>query len=122
MTLELFFVGGSFVIGVSQMAEAWLLLRQQGRPSAAVFVSSSVEFVWTLFCVYLLVTGGLEFSRWLAIMFLAYIPVGVIVGIRADPNLDTITPDSIRVPRSVALFGGVFGAVYATAALVFLAT
>lgn len=110
------------MVGVSQMAEAWILIRERGRLSAAVAATSTVEFAWAVFCVYLLVTGRLEFARWLAIMFLAYIPVGIVVGIRADPDLHTRTPDTIRVPGSVAWLGGVFGAAYAAAALVLLAT
>lgn len=119
--LELFFVGGSFVVGVSQIVEAWILTREQGRLGAAVAATSTVEFAWAVFCVYLLVAGRLEFARWLAIMFLAYIPIGIIVGIRADPDLHTRTPDTIRVPTSVAWLGGAFGAAYATAALFLLA-
>ena len=121
MTLELFFVGGSFVVGVSQMAEARILLRLQGRLSTGTAVTSAVEFLWAVFCVYLLVTASLEFSRWLAIMFLAYIPIGIIVGIRASPDLRTSTPDTLQVPRSVASLGGMFGAAYAIAALVAIA-
>ena len=121
-TLELFFVAGSFVVGVSQVVEAWILLRQQGRLSAAVAASSSLEFVWAVFCMYLLVAGRLELARWLAIMFLAYIPIGIIVGIRVGPDPRTSTPDTIRVPKSVAWMGGTFGVAFAALALFFLAT
>ncbi|MGK2935921.1 MAG: hypothetical protein ACSLFE_11870 [Gemmatimonadaceae bacterium] len=121
MTLELFFVAGSFVVGVSKMAEAWILIREQGRPIASVAATSTIEFAWAVFCVYLLVTGRLEFARWLAIMYLAYIPVEIAVGFRADPDVHTRTPDTFRVPGSVAWLGGVFGGAYAAAALLFLA-
>ena len=121
MTLELFFVGGSFVVGVAQMAEAWILIREQGRLSPAVAATSTVEFAWAVFCVYLLVTDRLEFARWLAIMFLAFIPVAIVVGILADLDWFKRPSDTVRVPRSVAWLGGVFGAAYAAAALFLLA-
>ena len=121
MTVELFFVAGSFVVGVAQMAEASILLREGGKLRAAVAASSALEFAWAVFCVYLLVTGRLEFARWLAIMFLAYIPVAIFVSIRADPDLFTRTPENVRVPKVVAWMGGAFGAAYAAGALVLLA-
>lgn len=121
MTLELFFVGASFVVGVAQMAEAWVLVREQGKLVAATAASSALEFGWAVFCVYLLVTGRLEFARWLAIMFLAYIPVAILVSVRADPGLFTRTPETVRVPKVVAWTGGMFGAAYAAGALVLLA-
>jgi hypothetical protein len=67
------------------------------------------------------VTGRLEFARWLAIMFLAYIPVGIVVSICADPGLFTRTPETVRVPKVSAWMGGAFGAAYAAGALVLLA-
>ncbi len=121
MTLELFFVGASFVVGVSQMAEAWVLLREGGKLRAAVAASSALEFVWVVFCVYLLVTGRLEYARWLAMMFLVYFPVAIFVSMRTDPDLFRRTPETLRVPKVVAWMGGAFGAAYALGALVLLA-
>lgn len=103
------------------MAEAWILIRERGQLSAAVAATSTVEFAWAVFCVYLLVTGRLEFARWLAIMFLAFIPVAIVVGILADLDWFKHPSDTVRVPRSVAWLGGVFGAAYAAAALFLLA-
>lgn len=103
------------------MAEAWILLRDRGRLSAAVAATSTVEFAWAVFCVYLLVTGRLEFARWLAIMFLAYIPVAIVIGILADLEWFKRPSDTVRVPRSVAWMGGAFGAAYAAASLILLA-
>lgn len=103
------------------MAEAWILIRERGQLSAAVAATSAVEFAWAVFCVYLLVTGRLEFARWLAIMFLAFIPVAIVITILADPDWFKRPSDTVRVPRRVAWLGGVFGAAYAAAALFLLA-
>lgn len=121
MTVELFFVAGSFVVGVAQMAEASILLREGGKLGAASAVSSALEFAWAVFCVYLTFADRLEFSRWLAIMFLAYIPVAIFVCVRADPDLFTRAPEPLRVPKVVPWMGGAFGAACALGALVLLA-
>jgi hypothetical protein len=120
MTLELFFIAGSFVIGVVELVEARTLLRQAGALRGAVVYTSAVEFLWAILCLYLLAAGRLEASRWLAIMFIAYIPVSSIVSILADRTILDKPPDAIRVPKVVAYMGGLFGAAYAIAALSFL--
>ena len=125
MTPELVFVGGSFVVGVAQMAEAWFLIRDRGRLSAAVAATSTVEFAWAVFCAYLLVTGRLEFARWLAITFLVYMVGGAIIagaigyhmGRHSPPTTTELDPFPIRY----AWVGGVFGAAFAAAALFLLA-
>lgn len=121
MTVELFFVAGSFVVGVGQVVEAWIIRRDGGEMRAPMAAFSLVEFAWAAFSAYLLVTGRLEFARWLAIMFLAGIPLAIVIGILADPKVFTREPEEIRVPKAAALFGGVFGALFATTALFLLA-
>lgn len=126
MTLELFFVAGSFVVGVAQMAEAWIIRRDGGRLSAAVVATSTIEFVWAVFCAYLLVTGRVEFARWLAITFLAYMVVGTIIGgvigYHMGRHSPPTAPELDPFPIRYAWIGGVFGAAFAAAALYLLAT
>ena len=125
MTLELFFVAGSFVVGVAQMAEAWFLIRDRGRLSAAVAVTSTIEFAWAVFCVYMLVTGRLEFSRWLAITFLVYMVGGTIIGgaigYHMGRHSHPTTPELDPFPIRYVWVGGVFGAAFAAASLFLLA-
>lgn len=110
-------------MGVAQVVEARILLRQGGALLGSVAWLSGAEFLWTLFGLYLLVTGRLESARWLGIMFLAYIPVAIVVGMVADPRLikDPPPPEALRVPRAGIYLGGFFGVSYAIAALAFLA-
>lgn len=122
MTLELFFIAGSFVIGVVELVEARTLLRQAGALRGAVVYTSAVEFLWTILCLYLLAAGRLEASRWLAIVFIAYIPVSIMVSVLADRTILDKPPDAMRVPKVVAYMGGLFGATYAIAALYFLSS
>lgn len=121
MTVDLFFVAGSFVIGVMQIVEARALLQQRGDLGGMVPYSSAVEFLWTLFAVYVLVTGRLDSARWLAIMLLAYSVMASIAAFMLDPQLrEGPPPDGFRVPKVGAWISGLFGALYASAAAMFL--
>lgn len=121
LTAELFFVGGSFVIGVIQMVEARALLRQRGNLFAGMVpYTSAIEFLWTLFALFLLVTGRLDSARWLAIMLLVYSPIAILAAFLLDPEDFKRTSSEMRAPKAGAWLGGLFGALYASAALVFL--
>jgi len=121
MTLELFFVAGSFVVGVGQVVEAWVVRRNGDQLIGPMAVFLGVEFSWAVFAWYVAATSRLEYSHWLALMFVAYIPLSIAIGFLADPKVLTRESEEMRVPKAASLFGAVFGASFAAAALYLLA-
>jgi hypothetical protein len=120
MTVELFFVAASFVVGVGQVTDAMGLVRRHGLARGRDFSFALFESLWAAFCLFLLLAGHLTSSRWLAIMFLAYLPVSLLVTFVADPRVLSQNLDTMRLPMSVAYLGGFFGGLYSLAAVIFL--
>lgn len=83
--------------------------------------TSALEFSWLIFCIYLLVAGRLESAQWLAILFIALSAAAIVCIVVTDPHGYKKPPEEVRVPTITAYIGGLFGAAYAIAALVFLA-
>ena len=120
LTVELFFVAGSFVIGVMQVVEARALLRQGGKLGGILPYTSAIEFLWMIFAIFLLVTRSLDSAHWLAIMFLVNLAIAAVAIPLFDPDLFRREPADVRVPKPLIWLGGLVGAVYASAALAFL--
>ena len=62
-------MAGSFVVGVGQVMEARVIRRNGDQLIGPMAVFLGVEFSWAIFAGYLAATSRLEFSHWLALMF-----------------------------------------------------
>lgn len=108
------------MIGIGQVADAAVLIRQQGATRALSWAFSFVELLWAGLCVYLLFEGELTTSRWLAIAFVTYVPISIAVFLVVSPQAVDQEPEAIRIPLVFAYVGAIFGALYALGAVTVL--
>ncbi len=106
---------GAVAIGMAQVADAYLL--RSGETQRITAISFSIiEWIWGALCVYLLVHQSHRFPLWLAAMFLAQLLGWVLFIIMQAAKGRAM--ENFELSPTQALAGGIFGAVYATAALV----
>jgi hypothetical protein len=111
--MEQFFISASVLVGIGQVADSIVLIRQRGLVRGLVLYFAMFEYLWAAFCLYLLVAGALTASRWLALSFVAYIPISFAVALFKDPRVLSQSPGSVRVPLLSVYLGGLFGVLYA---------
>lgn len=113
MTLIQTFALASLAVGIAQIVDAVVLIRRGGKPSRPSFYFAFFEYSWAALCIFLLVSHDLGQARWLAAIFIVYIPLAVAVSIITAPKLLSEPVDSVRLPKISVYLGGIFGFAYA---------
>jgi hypothetical protein len=98
---------GAIVVGAMEVIDASLLAATQGVPDNFSYVVSAIEVLWFIVSVFALIRVKHSRSRLLAIAFLSYTVLGIVVA--------AFLGASEALPMWVVIFGGAFGLAYAGA-------
>ena len=117
MTLTLAFTVGSLLVGLAQVMDAFVLFKNGGVVTRGTTYFSFFEYLWAALCFLITISTQVESSRWLAIAFLAYIPIAIAIAFLASPRIFTNHAGAVQIPMMSVYFGGLFGSFYAIACL-----
>lgn len=118
MTWTALFAVGSAAVGLAQLLDSVALARRNGLAQGWHLAFSALEYVWAAACLGVLLLAETSWcTKLLAQVFVAYIPVAVLVAWISDPKLLTRASDAVAVPMPAVWLGGVFGVVYASLAV-----
>lgn len=118
MIFDQFFLFASVLIGVAQIADAYVLARNRGVISKAhpAVYFSLFEYFWAAFCLFLLTGNPSRAIQIPAVFFVLYIPAAWVVAYLALPPMRT-DATFVHLPMISVYFGGFFGLVYIATAI-----
>jgi hypothetical protein len=117
MALNLAFLAASMLVGLAQVIDAFVLFKNRGLVTQGTTYFSYFEYLWATLCLFIAISTQTESLRWLAIVFLAYIPTAIGIAFLASPRIFTNSAGATQLPMASVFFGGLFGAIYAIASL-----
>lgn len=110
----------SVVIGLAQVADAVAIVRfkDRGRLGAITTIFSFIEYAWAGVSFFVWQATEDSFPRWLPVSFIAYtaafFAAGIVIAIQSKGQ-------ELKVPRHLAIAGGLFGLYFTVAAAVHVA-
>lgn len=103
---------GGTAIGIMQIVDAGILYSNNGSCEGISLILSSVEFIWALISLVVIIRVKHLPTRWLAVAFFSYNLLSWLLAMfLATPSMPVI------VPMWVVIFGGLFGLAYAASSI-----
>jgi hypothetical protein len=99
-------IGGA-AIGIAQVIDAVVLFKNNGACESVSIALSSIEFIWAIVSLVVLIRVKHKATRLLAFAFFAYNVFGWLLAIFVVPQAT-----SVVVPLWYVVLGGIFGLAY----------
>ena len=106
-------------MGLAQVADCRLLLSNRKMSGITATAFSATEWLWGAACLFALIKKPIGLPLWLPAAFVAYLTITLLHAFRQMRR--GRPPERFELTRQEVLAGGLFGALYAAAALAVLA-